>query len=124
MERVERKTWTEVTKRRIAAGQGFKCPVCQEMLGAVWAADHIIPLHLGGTNSKHNCQILCPQCHAQKSQQEQIRAADQRRENRSARSKYWDERSDNYMFQTPEDSRLAAVCGRIQARLKSFGTVQ
>lgn len=119
-----RKAWTEVTKRRIAAEQKYLCAHCQHLLGLVWAADHRVPLHLGGTNAKSNCQILCVGCHALKTQQEMIRAADQRRETTQGKSKYWDERSESFMFQRAEDPRLANACRRIQARLKSFGAVQ
>jgi len=108
----------------VAAAQGFACAHCRQLLGPVWAADHRVPLHLGGTNAKSNCQILCPDCHARKTQQEMIDAHDRRREVARGQSKYWDEHSESFMFTRPEDPRLATACRRIQARLKSFGTVQ
>lgn len=112
-----RKTWSEVTKRCIAAQQGFRCRICKNLLGSVWAADHIVPLHLGGTNAKSNLQVICVECHGQKTQKEQMQAACQRREDRTGTSKYWDPQSDSYMFQRHENPRLVQVCLDIRARL-------
>jgi len=68
----QRKFWTEAEKRIIASKQKFLCNLCKNILPAQWNADHIIPLMNGGTNELDNCQILCPNCHAAKTQQEMI----------------------------------------------------
>ena len=94
---MQRKYWSEVTKRRIAAEQKFQCALCHQLLGPTWVADHRIPLHKGGSNSSSNCDILCVECHALKTQQEMIRLMDQRREIRTGQSKYWDPQSINYV---------------------------
>lgn len=91
-----RKYWTEVTKRRVAATQQFKCALCRNMLDEVWAADHKVPLHLGGSNAVSNCQILCPLCHARKTQQEACALKHLQRERSTGLSKYWDPQSVYY----------------------------
>ncbi len=45
---MKRKAWSELTKRRVAAEQGFKCVGCDSVLEEVWEADHIIPVIEGG----------------------------------------------------------------------------
>lgn len=71
---MKRKTLSEVSKRIIAAGQKYMCvgSVCngRVLLPQTWELDHIYPLHLGGTNHINNLQVLCPNCHALKTQQE------------------------------------------------------
>lgn len=99
-----RKFWTEVAKRRVAASQEFKCASCKDLLGPVWAADHIVPLRDGGTNALSNCQILCAECHGRKTQLETIVAADKAREKRTRTSKYWDPQSVYYMEPVRIDS--------------------
>ena len=32
--------------------------------------DHIVPLHQGGTDVRHNLQVLCSTCHAEKTRAE------------------------------------------------------
>lgn len=68
----QRKFWTEAEKRIIASKQNYFCNICKNTLPPQWNADHIIPLMNGGTNDLDNCQILCPNCHAAKTQQEMI----------------------------------------------------
>jgi hypothetical protein len=109
MLRYRRKFWTEVAKRRVAASQRFECAKCLNRLGRVWAADHIVALRNGGTNSLDNCQILCPACHAEKTQDEQIAAVDCRREAQTKVSKYFDTTSiyfinKSYMLDIPPPS--------------------
>lgn len=47
------------------------CKQCGNIVGL--EADHIVPLHRGGTNAISNIQILCQQCHANKTSQDQSR---------------------------------------------------
>jgi len=70
--KMKRKQWTEAVKRQVAYAQGYKCAMCLRILPPQWCADHILPLHLNGTNEVSNCQIICPNCHAQKTQNEMI----------------------------------------------------
>lgn len=71
---MKRKLLSEVSKRIIAAGQKYMCvgSVCagRILLPQTWELDHIHPLHLGGTNNVDNLQVLCPNCHALKTQKE------------------------------------------------------
>lgn len=81
-----RKKFSEVQKRIIAAHQQYLCAgkTCREqkkLLPETWELDHIQPLHLGGSNfydftdpgnNKNNLQVLCPLCHARKTQIERI----------------------------------------------------
>lgn len=115
MQKHQRKYWTEVAKRRVAADQKFQCALCHKLLNALWAADHKVPLYQGGTNALSNCQILHVECHAKKSTDEQIRAADQRREVRTRTSKYWDPQSLSYSPPLPPHE----FCERLKKRRTS-----
>jgi 5-methylcytosine-specific restriction endonuclease McrA len=68
----QRKFLTPAQKQRLAAEQKYLCRECDILLPSTWQVDHVIPLHLGGTNEWQNLQILCPLCHANKSQLEAI----------------------------------------------------
>lgn len=103
---VPRKYWSEVTKRGVAARQGYVCARCRQLLSSVWVADHRVPLHLGGTNAVSNCQILCAACHAEKTQHEQQCQAAVRREKRTGVSRYWEPCSPAFVAQA---SAAAAV---------------
>ena len=46
--------------------QKGKCPCCRKELGDDYHIDHIIPLALGGDNSKGNFQLLRKQCNQKK----------------------------------------------------------
>ena len=74
MKHHKRKTFSDVTKRIIAHNQQYKCvgSVCagHQLLPQTWEVDHIVPLHLGGSNQMSNLQLLCPNCHALKTQTE------------------------------------------------------
>lgn len=56
-----------MTKKIVAASQEWKCGQCNIILPASFQVDHIIPLHLNGSNEIHNLMALCAACHAQKS---------------------------------------------------------
>lgn len=43
-----------------------KCAVCKVKVGANYHVDHIVPLALGGANSRINLQILCQSCNTSK----------------------------------------------------------
>jgi 5-methylcytosine-specific restriction endonuclease McrA len=56
-------TWTRIARNHKAVH--MQCAKC----GAVanLETDHIVPLHLGGTNEWRNLQSLCQSCHSIKS---------------------------------------------------------
>lgn len=53
------------TKKIVAHRQDFKCKHCQ-IIPLSYEIDHIVPLYLGGTNNKDNLQMLCANCHSDK----------------------------------------------------------
>lgn len=67
---------TEPQRRQIAKRQNWLCAgqQCQEAQTKQelqeYDIDHIIPLHLGGTEEPDNLQALCPGCHRRKTDQE------------------------------------------------------
>jgi len=93
----DRKYWSEAMKRRVAASQNYNCAICQEQLPAAWHADHKIPLHLNGCNNIRNCQILCGNCHSDKTQLENIRWHEREKERLIGTSKYFDPTSPHYI---------------------------
>ena len=71
---------TEPQRRQIAKRQNWLC-AGQQCRGAKinqeleeYDIDHIIPLHLGGSEEPDNLQALCPGCHRQKTDQERVDA--------------------------------------------------
>ena len=56
----------ESLKKYVAAGQGWKCKDCIQILDASYEIDHIIPLYKGGNNDIKNLQALCRNCHGRK----------------------------------------------------------
>ena len=74
--RHHRKIFSEVEKRIIGCRQEYKCvgELCNgtKYLPETWELDHIVPLCFGGTNDFNNVHIICPGCHALKTQREKI----------------------------------------------------
>ena len=67
--RIKRKTGASyVRKRRHMLKQYPVCQSCNERLSE--EMDHIIPLHLGGSDKLENLQMLCKQCHYEKTEKE------------------------------------------------------
>jgi len=80
-----KRSWGEAQKRRCAAGAGWKCGLCTELLPATFEVDHIIPLHMGGADDiDTNAMALCPNCHRAKSQKERIHLMEVQRAERHA----------------------------------------
>ena len=64
---------SEAVKDRLRASQDGMCAVCCDPLGSKnCEIDHRIPLHRGGADHESNLQILCKQCHGQKSDEEHL----------------------------------------------------
>jgi 5-methylcytosine-specific restriction endonuclease McrA len=77
---VQRVHRTEPQRRQIAKRQNWLCAgqQCREAQNTQelqeYDIDHIIPLHLGGSEDPDNLQALCPGCHRRKTDQERIGA--------------------------------------------------
>lgn len=69
---IKRQTFPHAVRLEIAASQGWKCSMCQQLLPAHHHVDHITPLHFGGTNDRENLQCLCPNCHQEKTSKERL----------------------------------------------------
>ena len=70
---------TEAQKRIVAARADWRCEACKQVLGSQFQCDHVIPLWDGGADCIENCQALCPNCHAHKTQTESVRRAERKR---------------------------------------------
>ncbi len=64
---------TSADKKRIAAKQGWKCAKCKKLLPTRYHLDHIKPLSEGGSDKESNRQVLCPNCHSDKTEEERAR---------------------------------------------------
>ena len=57
-----------LSKKRVAARQGWRCAICKELLDETFEIDHIIPLFKGGdATNERNLQALCKRDHVWKS---------------------------------------------------------
>lgn len=66
-----KRTWTADDKRYAAARANWRCEACGEMLPASYECDHKVALEDGGADCiETNCAVLCPGCHAEKTQRE------------------------------------------------------
>ena len=58
------------SRQEIAERDGYRCQMCGR-LTTRYEIDHIIPLHMGGSDTDDNKQLLCKEpCHAEKSKSE------------------------------------------------------
>ena len=62
---------TPLVKKRVAAGQKWRCASCKSLLDETYELDHVKPLFRGGANDESKLQALCKRCHAMKSALEQ-----------------------------------------------------
>jgi Zn finger protein HypA/HybF involved in hydrogenase expression len=54
-------------KKYLFEVQEGKCKKCHKELGRIYDVDHVIPFSISEDNSEGNLQLLCPNCHAEKS---------------------------------------------------------
>ena len=60
-------------KRVVAARQAWQCDDCDAVHTATYEVDHVVPLWRGGADDHEtNCHALCRECHARKTQREEI----------------------------------------------------
>ena len=78
---------TESAKRIVAHRQDWKCSECRILLPAAFQVDHTTPLCDGGDDHIDNCSAMCANCHAKKTQLENMRRVMQAR-NRAAKKGY------------------------------------
>lgn len=69
-DRVKRRRFSDTDRAWLADQQDNKCACCDHILEVTFQVDHIIPLRAGGTNDEYNLHVLCPNCHARKTQGE------------------------------------------------------
>jgi 5-methylcytosine-specific restriction endonuclease McrA/uncharacterized C2H2 Zn-finger protein len=69
-----RKAWSTCVRNAVAAGQGWQCNMCNDMLPPSYDLDHMIPLFKGGSDAIANLQALCVPCHRAKSAGERTTA--------------------------------------------------
>ena len=68
----EKRNVTPLMKKKVAAGQGWKCAICSSMLDETYEVDHTIGLFQGGSNDMSNLRALCPHCHRKKTVDERL----------------------------------------------------
>lgn len=68
----EKRNVTGLTKKKVAAGQEWKCGHCQTTLDETYEVDHILALYKGGSNDVGNLVALCPNCHRKKTVNERL----------------------------------------------------
>lgn len=59
-------------KRIVGARQGWRCAACHRMLPSTFECDHVVALWRGGPDELDNLQALCCECHAAKTQLEEV----------------------------------------------------
>ena len=57
----------DALRKEFIRAANYRCALCDHFFEATeLELDHIIPLIRGGTNDRHNLQIICLDCHASK----------------------------------------------------------
>ena len=68
--RKKRMAITYEMRWELACQQRWKCKGCKKLLPAAAQVDHVVPLSAGGDDKMDNMQILCANCHAEKTRRE------------------------------------------------------
>jgi 5-methylcytosine-specific restriction endonuclease McrA len=82
-EKDTRRAFSQTQKKEILAKQGFKCARCHEKLGVGYHFDHIKPWAEGGKTTVRNGQVLCAQCHEEKSHRGRLDTVDEGRKTKN-----------------------------------------
>ena len=80
-----KRSFTESHKRIVASRQKWTCGGCGHILSSAFQVDHTVPLWRVGADDVENAQALCPNCHAVKTQRENIERTQLRRLNEERR---------------------------------------
>jgi len=68
-----KRSWGAREAKIVAARQQWRCATCRELLPSTFELDHVVALHLGGSDDyETNAEAKCPGCHAAKTQMEMI----------------------------------------------------
>jgi 5-methylcytosine-specific restriction endonuclease McrA len=69
--RITGRAWQRIRNYVLMRDNGL-CVMCQDnkRITVACEVDHIVPLHLGGSNGMINLQSLCTECHKEKSNYE------------------------------------------------------
>jgi hypothetical protein len=70
----EKRNVTGLTKKKVAADQGWKCGNCGQTLDETYEVDHKLALFQGGSNDVSNLVALCPHCHRKKTVDERLKS--------------------------------------------------
>ena len=68
----EKRNVTGLMKKKVAAGQQWKCGSCAATLDETYEVDHKLALFKGGSNDMSNLVALCPNCHRRKTVDERL----------------------------------------------------
>ena len=68
----EKRHVTGLMKKKVAAGQQWKCGACHATLDETFEVDHKVALFNGGSNEESNLLALCPHCHRKKTVAERL----------------------------------------------------
>ena len=63
--------WLPQRRLRLASIQGWRCAICDVMLGPAFHVDHVIPYSISFDHSDKNLQVTCVPCHLTKTSEEQ-----------------------------------------------------
>lgn len=68
----EKRNVSGLMKKKVAAGQSWKCGSCTATLDETYEVDHRLALYKGGSNEESNLVALCPHCHRKKTVEERL----------------------------------------------------
>ena len=79
--RIKRRKLAKAEETKVLKRQKHKCAMCKMDISKLATVnfDHKNPIALGGSNSLRNFQALCPNCHAEKTQQDRLAISRARR---------------------------------------------
>ena len=63
---------SQLSKLRCAAAANWRCAKCDCTVDAFYEIDHVVPLHMGGSNATTNLTVLCLYCHKEKTYNEML----------------------------------------------------